>query len=188
MKKDMPTPRFIPAGAGNTSDIMHLFPSLSVHPRGCGEHSSSVFRALADNGSSPRVRGTRRWQSWRGSDRRFIPAGAGNTNRNPDQVDAQTVHPRGCGEHLPGVDYQCRCGGSSPRVRGTPVHTWPLMAISTVHPRGCGEHKLKTVTQQTIDGSSPRVRGTLRPQTWGKSHRRFIPAGAGNTTRAAAKK
>ncbi len=91
--------RFIPARAGNTRRGRARPCPPPVHPRACGEHSPASLNACASNGSSPRVRGTRRYQ--------------------PTLPTAGTVHPRACGEH-------CACSaddgllrGSSPRVRGT---------------------------------------------------------------------
>ena len=71
------------------------------------------------SGSSPRVRGTLPIKSCLAIQRRFIPAGAGNTN---DSLKLQTetpVHPRGCGEHPSVPRFSTIRRGSSPRVRGT---------------------------------------------------------------------
>ena len=92
--------RFIPAGAGNTSLPTSRFSVSTVHPRGCGEHALRVARRLIPGGSSPRVRGTRPATERAGFEKRFIPAGAGNTEHPRIVRDAHTVHPRGCGEHI----------------------------------------------------------------------------------------
>ena len=69
--------RFIPACAGNAAPGIK-FPLISpVHPRVCGERPYHPFKGTVD-GSSPRVRGTRRPE-------RQSPV------REP-------VHPRVCGE------------------------------------------------------------------------------------------
>ena len=77
--------RFIPASAGNTSARARWLPWLAVHPRERGEHVSVPSRNSHGVGSSPRARGTR-CKAWRaGSDIRFIPASAGNTDKpSPD--------------------------------------------------------------------------------------------------------
>ena len=50
----------IPADAGNTLiPGSHMF-MLEDHPRGCGEHSAITPEAKANQGSSPRMRGTLR--------------------------------------------------------------------------------------------------------------------------------
>ena len=70
--------RFIPAPAGNGS-VPPSRPHVSaVHPRACGERTVSPWRAEAEDGSSPRLRGTGARPDVRGGDRRFIPAPAGN--------------------------------------------------------------------------------------------------------------
>ncbi len=50
--------RFIPACAGNANGTTGGGYSQSVHPRVCGERVCSALGALANHGSSPRVRGT----------------------------------------------------------------------------------------------------------------------------------
>jgi len=157
------------------------------------------------DGSSPRVRGTRRGGRRRGERFRFIPACAGNTNHRRGGNHRPAVHPRVCGEHSCDSRNRSRASGSSPRVRGTRV--WrprcvragrfiPACAgntiacsacwlIPTVHPRVCGEHDQVAEGKPHRLGSSPRVRGTLQPGPADLLHRRFIPACAGNTRRPA---
>ena len=94
-----PRHRFIPAGAGNTLDGRLTWSRALVHPRGCGEHTVPGSDPLRPDGSSPRVRGTRRSPVPRRRRRRFIPAGAGNTMGLTASEAHLPVHPRGCGEH-----------------------------------------------------------------------------------------
>ena len=163
----------------------------------CGEHSTLRNSREVVDGSSPRVRGTRRPRTPPRCPGRFIPACAGNTLAPDDARPHFAVHPRVCGEHTGSmirVEYQF---GSSPRVRGTPVplsfrrvrdrfipacagNTASLAALYrliAVHPRVCGEHASEKRSSRTAPGSSPRVRGTLFDRA------RFIPACAGNTLR-----
>ena len=113
------TSRFIPAGAGNTIGLALPNERRPVHPRGCGEHMIENADKAKQIGSSPRVRGTLRELLDIYKDRRFIPAGAGNTRLNKGSPDPSPVHPRGCGEHQ-GPPWQFwQSTGSSPRVRGT---------------------------------------------------------------------
>ena len=135
--------RFIPAGAGNTLWTGHDFRATAVHPRGCGEHSRTANATSSLYGSSPRVRGTRDPGKLGNGERRFIPAGAGNT--------------------LP------------PNL---------MRAARPVHPRGCGEHSYRREPALPPSGSSPRVRGTRSQFAGDEIDSRFIPAGAGNTSRA----
>ena len=156
--------RFIPARAGNTWQLYSGRPFI--------------------NGSSPRERGTHRR-------RRRHPPGT-------------TVHPRASGEHLPKQSFRSFKSGSSPRERGTP---WGLLGIhasrrfiparagntrpspvrqtmTTVHPRASGEHFPRAPLAGFDSGSSPRERGTLVSGGFEGIEVRFIPARAGNTTRA----
>ena len=194
--------RFIPAGAGNTNPSRAGSPCWPVHPRGRGEHSSAAALAERGRGSSPRARGTLRVDRRDGVARRFIPAGAGNTTIRYDGVMLSSVHPRGRGEHLSVKAVGLSRYGSSPRARGTHLHpgrrsrclrfipagagntgrlTTPW-GPSTVHPRGRGEHELSRNSILGVSGSSPRARGTRFRGCQVRSGRRFIPAGAGNTT------
>ena len=133
---------------------------------------------------------------------RFIPADAGNTMAEADGSVVETVHPRGCGEHGLVSVGRGPVNGSSPRMRGT--HRWfeihrvefrfiPADAGNTphhprefsrgaVHPRGCGEHEAWMIHSLAEHGSSPRMRGTRLGRRHGKTHSRFIPADAGNTS------
>ena len=137
--------------------------------------------------------------------RRFIPAGAGNTQKRIVHLAFSAVHPRGRGEHGGQTEGGPIRFGSSPRARGTRHSTEtscptgrfiPAGAGNTflvvpsrpriaVHPRGRGEHHIENA-QATLDsGSSPRARGTRRGHRLGDRRDRFIPAGAGNTSHEA---
>ena len=161
--------RFIPACAGNINGSALHFAIVSVHPRVCGEHASSIDVPDSMSGSSPRVRGTycdvilNRWA------KRFIPACAGNMILISCSHTLCSVHPRVCGEHTAALILLNWMNGSSPRVRGTSAHgiykcwrkrfipacagnmrrlkSWWVM--NTVHPRVCGEHCIKSPVSYT---------------------------------------
>ena len=236
------SPRFIPAYAGNTGKGKTEAGLFPVHPRVCGEHSFAQASQQGENGSSPRMRGTRQADGlqlddcrfipayagntltpreterlqggssprMRGTQRcqprpaligRFIPAYAGNTSACRRHCRVRAVHPRVCGEHRSlGVTKSGR-GGSSPRMRGTPITKGRQMGTirfipayagntardpqqprgSAVHPRVCGEHSRRISPRAASTGSSPRMRGTREPHRARRIPRRFIPAYAGNT-------
>ena len=195
--------RFIPAGAGNTNLRDLRYAACAVHPRGRGEHTAVIAPASRFTGSSPRARGTPSRQPTAAARSRFIPAGAGNTHGRGHRRAADTVHPRGRGEHRTGTLGDPWLDGSSPRARGTPSAILAIARIGRfipagagntvlrstrcaahpVHPRGRGEHWPPTVLSTTMNGSSPRARGTRNhPIRCGRPNR-FIPAGAGNTAR-----
>ncbi len=114
-----PDTRFIPAYAGNTISIRELPGNHAVHPRVCGEHAFMPLLPTKEDGSSPRMRGTRaaaQGEAWRG---RFIPAYAGNTTAGRTGGPACAVHPRVCGEYYHSAQNSTRARGSSPRMRGT---------------------------------------------------------------------
>ncbi len=111
--------RFIPACAGNASFVVpdNLVPA--VHPRVCGERNVPSLSDFLIFGSSPRVRGTRRWPRFTRRRRRFIPACAGNASASAAYTFGYSVHPRVCGERNDAQRLGFRRNGSSPRVRGT---------------------------------------------------------------------
>ena len=74
--------RFIPACAGNSSANAKPACWTPVHPRVCGELVRGVVEFRERVGSSPRVRGTPAGDPIEQSDRRFIPACAGNSPWN----------------------------------------------------------------------------------------------------------
>ena len=112
--------RFIPTGVGNTTKRYGEISGKTVHPHGCGEHSSTVQPLPVDNGSSPRVWGTLVLVWFPGFVLRFIPTGVGNTCGVPTPTDRKPVHPHGCGEHATVAGKAEKAAGSSPRVWGTP--------------------------------------------------------------------
>ena len=153
------TRRFIPACAGNASRCPRRGACSPVHPRVCGERDVVILDGVRHVGSSPRVRGTLQEPGQRRPVPRFIPACAGNAGNGGGAVMRATVHPRVCGERSSPLRVTRRPGGSSPRVRGTPLrHAGEARglrfipacagnarsrsrkaACSAVHPRVCGE-------------------------------------------------
>ena len=136
---------------------------------------------------------------------RFIPAHAGSTSRANATSASSAVHPRACGEHSRPTVLRSRYGGSSPRMRGAPLHVHrcarhtrfiPAHAGSTheynkrkegipVHPRACGEHIMSPESKIGLSGSSPRMRGAHFHASTSRRLTRFIPAHAGSTYTAA---
>jgi len=201
-RRDRPGPsRFIPAHAGNTVSLKGQDLSVAVHPRACGEHVVSPTYKSSPIGSSPRMRGTRQLATAWVCVFRFIPAHAGNTWTDATSALSLAVHPRACGEHPAPERPAAACGGSSPRMRGTPTNTRndsianrfiPAHAGNTsinlcffnnfaVHPRACGEHTTCRCLTGGNAGSSPRMRGTRSTLLMPGGFLRFIPAHAGNT-------
>ena len=150
----------IPAHAGLT-----FLPSFGLrrhrdHPRACGAHGLMTLNQIADMGSSPRMRGSRKFKVMHGLGDGIIPAHAGLTSRKGGSQPPAGDHPRACGAHqMPSVlDLYMR--GSSPRMRGShhgcavagpdagiiPAHAGlTLYHLSETHqardhPRACGAH------------------------------------------------
>ncbi len=130
--------RFIPAGAGNTSNCCNGQRSHAVYPRWRGEHCLGGGSAQPRNGLSPLARGTRGNSFLDAALLRFIPAGAGNTL--PSLVDEKsiTVYPRWRGEHTHGKEVPSGGTGLSPLARGTPKNKIKAMFSMRFIPAGAG--------------------------------------------------
>ena len=133
---------------------------------------------------------------------RFIPAGAGNTRRTPPLYPSIPVYPRWRGEHEDDARSVKPGDGLSPLARGTLTQLQnkvsayrfiPAGAGNTsrmisklrqysVYPRWRGEHAPVNAAHQGVSGLSPLARGTHPVIRTYYPRRRFIPAGAGNTT------
>ena len=111
--------RFIPAGAGNTRNHPQAEAILPVYPRWRGEHDLTVIATRYAGGLSPLARGTRFYGRPGGKNRRFIPAGAGNTVISTRRPVNPAVYPRWRGEHILKKIGQEDADGLSPLARGT---------------------------------------------------------------------
>ena len=195
--------RFIPAGAGNTCPCPVSISAAAVYPRWRGEHLCTVFAPFAAFGLSPLARGTPYACADNTSGSRFIPAGAGNTNAVRAGSGVTSVYPRWRGEHHDKIPCTTSPIGLSPLARGTLQNTAfekgyirfiPAGAGNTclltgtddpqsVYPRWRGEHCGNKGLINFLTGLSPLARGTRDVWMTTRSEYRFIPAGAGNTSR-----
>ncbi len=172
--------RFIPAPAGNIDSFLHSRPAHAVHPRTRGEHGIPPLNPLKPTGSSPHPRGTYSERSRHYTERRFIPAPAGNIRLVMSADNSPPVHPRTRGEHRFLSLNAWSKPGSSPHPRGTSTPTptatvlnrfipapagniffkaiWSV--FNSVHPRTRGEHLYIGISQPDKCGSSPHPRGT----------------------------
>ncbi len=130
--------RFIPAGAGNTLPSLVDEKSITVYPRWRGEHGGRIFYIPTVRGLSPLARGTLDRKYAPIDEKRFIPAGAGNT-RARIQLDAiRAVYPRWRGEHTHGKEVPSGGTGLSPLARGTPKNKIKAMFSMRFIPAGAG--------------------------------------------------
>ena len=191
----------IPACAGKTGLVVRDPRAGQAHPRVCGENLADELTELKPGGSSPRVRG--KLKRARGFARCvwLIPACAGKTSSASPRPGVPAAHPRVCGENVGSLHGPLIRRGSSPRVRGKPVHgghphtvtrlipacagkTFPDPAktsIPAAHPRVCGENPFPSRRAPHVAGSSPRVRGKPLPVAQGPPRGGLIPACAGKT-------
>ncbi len=176
-------PRFIPAGAGNTSSSNSLIRLAAVYPRWRGEHHVSRTQIRSPGGLSPLARGTLSPSTEHLTTCRFIPAGAGNTHGSVAPPRAGPVYPRWRGEHATMLTEEICNPGLSPLARGTRQQSagrWLtarfipagagnsggslcLLTWITVYPRWRGEHRQPPDVMNSRRGLSPLARGT-RPR------------------------
>ena len=196
----LPSPRVIPACAGNATSSPGWIPARTVYPRMCGERRCVSRLLKRQYGSSPHARGTHGWPQTRKPLPRFIPACAGNAGHVPARGAPDPVHPRMRGERAGRAHRARRASGSSPHARGTPPRApWaghicrfiPACAgnaaradrfpgLVSVHPRMRGERDTTVIYSLPPVGSSPHARGTPLWHLGRHFQARFIPACAGN--------
>ena len=91
-------------------------------------------------------------------------------------------HPRACGANVFRRFSRLTNSGSSPRMRGKRVESFPQNATSPDHPRACGANPGALTWLALRAGSSPRMRGKLVRHGAVADERRIIPAHAGQTS------
>ncbi len=132
------TPRFIPAGAGNTHHNSPPVEPGPVYPRWRGEHNERVVLEKIQAGLSPLARGTRYEGADADAAERFIPAGAGNTHYSARVCRLCSVYPRWRGEHMSDSPTWSICSGLSPLARGTPAFQPAGNSVARFIPAGAG--------------------------------------------------
>ena len=160
-----------------------------------------ALQVMRTRGLSPLARGTLVTNYAKSLRYRFIPAGAGNTQRHEPRQLPAAVYPRWRGEHKRTQRQQFTRGGLSPLARGTHImhkgitigsrfipagagNTSPgerKCYVCPVYPRWRGEHAITEGKGTQEPGLSPLARGTRQTDRGNGMPDRFIPAGAGNT-------
>ena len=113
--------RIIPARAGPTEGTHEKDHRTADHPRSCGANLPVNKPVYHGYGSSPLVRGQRRYGFDAGFLTRIIPARAGPTPSSPEARSRRSDHPRSCGANQYVDLISCLGHGSSPLVRGQRV-------------------------------------------------------------------
>ena len=189
----------IPACAGKPPRASRHGAGAGVHPRVCGEAGRPGAAGHADEGPSPRVRGSHPLLQDEPGGGGSIPACAGKPCRCSRPRRRTGVHPRVCGEAELRHPVAQHLQGPSPRVRGSPAEraevdrgrgSIPACAgkpsarrstrwLTGVHPRVCGEARPPGPAVRLSPGPSPRVRGSRGREPGPLLCRGSIPACAG---------
>ena len=130
--------RFIPAGAGNTAPLKICTKAIAVYPRWRGEHWQNKHRGTRGAGLSPLARGTLDQAVLFFQRRRFIPAGAGNTQKQNTETAVPAVYPRWRGEHDEITLTTEQKRGLSPLARGTRLNDVASAMATRFIPAGAG--------------------------------------------------
>ncbi len=142
------------------------YPRNPVYPRWRGEHNHFWLALRLFYGLSPLARGTLRMHSLAILDKRFIPAGAGNTHLKLTPNVVKSVYPRWRGEHMTFVINPARNSGLSPLARGTLHKDVHRIFANRFIPAGAGNTVL-IAYQFALQSVYPRWRGEhFRQQTF----------------------
>ena len=156
--------RFIPAGAGNTALIPTSSTCAAVYPRWRREHGQLIASPDSVVGLSPLAQGTLFFVHSSHHQRRFIPAGAGNTSPSTPVSKLISVYPRWRREHaelepalplLPGLSPlaqgtrrfcrgRCHVHRFIPAGAGNTARQYEMPLWSPVYPRWRREHTKHT--------------------------------------------
>ena len=174
-------------------------PMNAVYPRACGGTDGKLRSAQGKVGLSPRVRGNRSRLPCPGTQRRSIPARAGEPLFTRRGLYPRRVYPRACGGTSTAATAYSACIGLSPRVRGNrgkhwrrspqtrsiparagePTSRWSKTIRGWVYPRACGGTSQPEQYALYAPGLSPRVRGNRTTLDTPTLPLRSIPARAG---------
>ena len=154
----LPQRRFIPAGAGNTRCASPAPQSAPVYPRWRGEHYKVGCRMIWQRGLSPLARGTQKTYLRKDYIKRFIPAGAGNTDVKYPVIDLIAVYPRWRGEHFAAWVNGQNNRGLSPLARGTHIDASESRWGHRFIPAGAG-NTCQKYDQRADESVYPRWRG-----------------------------
>ena len=192
----------IPAWAGKTPHEQPGCLSQGAHPRVGGENLRLGRHHAVVRGSSPRGRGKPESKRPVHEDARLIPAWAGKTCASGWTSLTAWAHPRVGGENIGASWLPTIVKGSSPRGRGKPrpsrpllrpcglIPAWagkttprpPHLVAGAAHPRVGGENPKPVAPPEPGWGSSPRGRGKRRRPRHRVRPRGLIPAWAGKTS------
>ena len=171
--------RSIPAWAGETAPYAKPGPTTGVYPRVGGGNSTRRTSPKSAPGLSPRGRGKRRRSPGPAKGRGSIPAWAGETYLDPEELQIRPVYPRVGGGNGRRPGRRPHHPGLSPRGRGKPrklaahrphagsIPAWagetawprPCPHRSRVYPRVGGGNTWRKGAMRTMVGLSPRGRG-----------------------------
>ena len=180
--------RIIPARAGFTAERGITIPALEDHPRSRGVYERSGVPSRMTAGSSPLARGLLCRLLARARMIRIIPARAGFTKSLQGDASSGMDHPRSRGVYSGRRIVGHLRAGSSPLARGLHAAARDLVTALVDHPRSRGVYSALAQWETGVRGSSPLARGLRPPRAGARRGTRIIPARAGFTLSAPARR
>ncbi len=159
-------PGTIPAGAGSSRSRSGTPPGRGDHPRGRGEQVAPGFRALVQQGPSPRARGAGAAHLVGQGHVGTIPAGAGSRCKRSCLHTRLRDHPRGRGEQRDVADELEGGEGPSPRARGAGLGLHQFGGRGGTIPAGAGSRSWPAFSWRRRR-DHPRRRGEQQTPTAG---------------------
>ena len=156
-----PRPRLTPACAGKTGTRACAAPTMTAHPRVCGENWEATPIGSSAPGSPPRVRGK--------LGEALLP------------IVTEGSPPRVRGKHT-GRMSTSHATGLTPACAGKTRAASAVRLDRGAHPRVCGENSRRTYRRGALHGSPPRVRGKHDDTITERVDRGLTPACAGKTS------
>ena len=156
-----PRPRLTPACAGKTGTRACAAPTMTAHPRVCGENWEATPIGSSAPGSPPRVRGK--------LGEALLP------------IVTEGSPPRVRGKHT-GRMSTSHATGLTPACAGKTRAASAVRLDRGAHPRVCGENSRRTYRRGALHGSPPRVRGKPHNRPILRGRLGLTPACAGKTT------
>ena len=148
----------IPAHAGKTRLRSCVRARLRAHPRSRGENSLTLINCAPLPGSSPLTRGKLVSKVKAATLAGLIPAHAGKTATNCNELIPTRAHPRSRGENGWWVWVVCRTAGSSPLTRGKLSWLIALVYRAGLIPAHAGKTPNTDQNQPRVK-AHPRSRG-----------------------------
>ena len=133
--------RIIPTRVGTRIILISLLVTTKDHPHACGDKQGYTAKPITAEGSSPRVWGQAVPKILEKLPERIIPTRVGTSILKLRLLDGLTDHPNACGDKTLQRLSKTYNTGSSPRVWGQVIRTYPRTMYPGIIPTRVGTRK-----------------------------------------------